>query len=141
MVRKVSLNELVEQKDLKNKIKNIGKELDKLNNKINIIENSVYDRSAKLLTDNLRKFSRIVDKKFESLPDKNFLDNYKNNLYNNLYAKLHSEIMNTISKKHAPVTREYVEQLAKRISIIEGQISKMRELLKGVSVRVPVIVE
>ncbi|MCD6093103.1 MAG: hypothetical protein J7J38_03750 [Candidatus Aenigmarchaeota archaeon] len=138
---KISVNEIEKQKEEINKIKNIGKELDKLNNKINIIENSVYDRSAKLLTDNLRKFSRIVDKKFESLPDKNFLDNYKNNLYNNLYAKLHSEIMNTISKKHAPVTREYVEQLAKRISIIEGQISKMRELLKGVSVRVPVIVE
>ena len=138
---KISVNEIEKQREEINKIKNIGKELDKLNNKINIVENSVYDRSAKLLTDNLRKFSRIVDKKFESLPDKNFLDNYKNNLYNNLYAELHSEIMNTISKKHAPVTREYIEQLTKRISIIEGQISKMRELLKGVSVRVPVIVE
>ena len=122
------------------KIKDFEKRLNESTNKVNTVEDRLYNQSLKLLTDNLKKFADIVDEKFNKFLTKDDYEKIRQE-YEKYKVSLKSDMVKEFSK-NVSLTQVYnIEPLIKKISMLENQIKEMQDMIRGVYGRAPIIIE
>lgn len=125
-------------------IKNVSSGVKSLETKIRqslMSEEKVHEQSVKILNDYLKRFSSSLDARLAGIPTRKEINEISSNIKRSISKQIYDDVMEEIAKGVSTGRAQNMEIIIRKISMLEQQLAEIRQFIRGVSVKVPTIVE